>query len=42
MDKQSQDNFIVGKSKFPQCEVPKCFYAAVAKTTKCKKHGDMV
>ena len=33
----SQDTFIVGKSKFPQCSEPKCFYAA-GRHGECKSH----
>ena len=36
----SQDTFIVGKSKFPQCSEPKCFYATVhPKAAYCREHS---
>ncbi len=38
MQKQSQDTFIVGKSKFPQCKKPKCFYHQATDSDFCRKH----
>ncbi len=34
----SQDIFIVGKSKFPQCKEPKCFYHQTTNSDFCQKH----
>lgn len=38
MTRQSQDTFIVGKSKFPQCSEPGCFYAPMPDSVLCKAH----
>lgn len=38
MTKMSQDAFIVGESKFPQCFEDKCFYAPMRDSVMCKKH----
>jgi len=37
----NQDIFIVGKSKFPQCKEPKCFYHQTTNSDFCGKHNPL-